>query len=146
MFIRCGYVSIVAISIAIAIPITNAAWGKPTEPNSNRSIAQTTQKLNCSNPGSLSQLDLNECAAQAAKVADRKLNQVYQKLIASLDKPQKNKLIDSQLAWIKFRDKECDFAASRYEGGSIAPLKYSDCVRSLTVQRTKDLEFYLEGY
>jgi uncharacterized protein YecT (DUF1311 family) len=84
------------------------------------------------------------CASRAAKSADRKLNQVYQTLIARLDQKGKVKLIDAQLAWIKFRDQSCEFERSRYEGGSIAPLIYSSCIKNLTERRTKDIEGYLK--
>lgn len=138
MFMRLGYVSTIAILVAISLPVTNVAWGKPDD----SSIAQKAQKLDCSK--AITQKDLNECAARDAKVADRRLNQVYQRLIAKQSGSQKAKLVEAQLAWIKFRDKACDFAYGRSGGGSIAPLHYSGCLRSLTIQRTKDLESYLE--
>lgn len=83
---------------------------------------------------------MNECAAIAVKSADRKLNQVYKTLTVGLNKQAKVKLVNAQLAWIQFRDKSCEYEASRYEGGSIAPLKYSRCIQNLTELRTKDIE------
>jgi uncharacterized protein YecT (DUF1311 family) len=130
----------IAILVAIASPASNRAWSNPN----NSIMAQKTPQIDCSKSSMLTQVDLNECAARDAKVADRKLNQVYQRLIANQSGSQKAKLIDAQLAWIKFRDKACDFAASRSQGGSIAPLHYSGCIRGLTIQRTQDLESYLE--
>jgi uncharacterized protein YecT (DUF1311 family) len=142
MSARSGYFSIIAILVAIAFPANSLAWSNPKEPNTNRSIVRVAQKLDCSR--AVTQQDLNECAARDAKAADRKLNQVYQRLLAKQSGSQRAKLIDAQLAWIKFRDKACDFAYGRSGGGSIAPLHYSGCLRSVTMQRTKDLESYLE--
>ncbi|UBF24271.1 DUF1311 domain-containing protein [Kovacikia minuta CCNUW1] len=99
------------------------------------------------------QLDLNFCAAQSARVVDRKLTQVYQRLQAEyrekrsmykVDNPEQL-LIDSQQAWIQYRSKNCEFSRSRFEGGSIAPLVHSNCLERTTKQRIEELNGYLAG-
>ena len=85
------------------------------------------------------------CAGQAAKVSDRKLNQVYRQVRVNYKgTSQETRLVTAQLAWMKFRDAECAVAAGRYEGGSMAPMAYAGCVDRLTQQRTQDLKGYLE--
>ncbi|NUN66813.1 DUF1311 domain-containing protein (plasmid) [Pseudanabaena biceps] len=87
---------------------------------------------------------MNVCAAQQAGDADRVLNQVYSQVIAKYKgTAQEDRLIDAQISWIKFRDLECTFAKKRFEGGSIAPMIYSDCLKRLTTQRTQGLKVYL---
>jgi len=105
------------------------------------SLAQT--KPNCKNP--MTQVELNFCAAEAAKASDRELNQMYRQVRAKYKgTSQDNRLVTAQLAWIKFRDAECALSAGRYEGGSSAPMANRRCVDRLTQQRTKDLAEYLE--
>lgn len=102
-------------------------------------IAQTNIKVNCRNPQS--QYELNFCADQSAKVADRQLNRAYQKVYATLKgTPRESQLVDAQRAWIQFRDTNCAFERDRYKGGSISPLIYSSCVERLSKQRTQDLK------
>jgi uncharacterized protein YecT (DUF1311 family) len=133
MAIRHCYFSMLAITSIMSIAVVQVAWGQP--------VNRITSQVNCSK--SMVQSDLNACASQSAKLADRKLNQVYQTLIAKINQREKVKLVDAQLAWIQFRDRSCEFESSRYEGGSIAPLIQYSCIRNLTERRTKDIEGYL---
>ncbi|AVH70441.1 lysozyme inhibitor LprI family protein [Nostoc sp. 'Lobaria pulmonaria (5183) cyanobiont'] len=100
------------------------------------------QKLNCNNPQT--QAAINECTKLSYQNADKKLNQVYQQLISTLESPRKQKLIAAQLAWIKFRDNNCEFERSKYEGGSIASSIYSGCLENTTKLRTQQLQEYLK--
>jgi uncharacterized protein YecT (DUF1311 family) len=100
------------------------------------------QKLNCNNPQT--QAAINECTKLSDQNADKKLNQVYQQLLSTLERSRKQKLIAAQLAWIKFRDSNCEFERSRYEGGSIAPSIYFGCLGNITKLRTQQLQEYLK--
>jgi uncharacterized protein YecT (DUF1311 family) len=97
------------------------------------------------------QLDMNFCAAQSARVADRKLNLAYQQLRTKYQQASgykvnlESKLVASQQAWIQFREKNCEFSKSRFEGGSIAPLIYHSCLEKFTQQRIEELKEYLKG-
>ena len=103
----------------------------------------TKQKVTeCSNP--ITQAAMNFCSKLSAEAADKELNQVYQELRKKLrGTPPEKKLIEAQLAWIEFRDADCAFEISRFEGGSIVPLVYATCLESRTKQRIKTLENYL---
>ncbi|MBN3943216.1 MAG: lysozyme inhibitor LprI family protein [Nostoc sp.] len=100
------------------------------------------QKFNCNNPQT--QAAINECTKLSYQNADKKLNQVYQQLISTLERPRKQKLIAAQLAWLKFRDTNCEFQRSRYEGGSIASSIYLGCLEDTTKLRTQQLQEYLK--
>jgi uncharacterized protein YecT (DUF1311 family) len=99
------------------------------------------QKLNCNN--AQTQVEINQCAQISYQNADKKLNQVYQKLVPTLSSSSKKKLITAQQAWIKFRDTSCEFERSQYEGGTIAPTIYFGCLEKTTQQRTQQLQEYL---
>lgn len=115
---------------ATALPLAPPKQSPVTEP-----VAETDL---CNDPQT--QLDMNQCAQQAYKQADAELNQVYQTLHASLSDSGKQSLTDAELAWISFRDLDCDFARDQYEGGSIAPLIYYSCLEALTELRTTEIE------
>ena len=87
---------------------------------------------------------MNVCSAQEYEREDAKLNKNYTELIAKLESKEKEKLKNIQLAWIKFRDLQCDYEASRYGGGSIMPLVRSSCLSQMTKQRNKDLKSMLD--
>ncbi|MBN3924665.1 lysozyme inhibitor LprI family protein [Nostoc sp. NMS4] len=100
------------------------------------------QKLNCNNPQT--QAAINECTKLSYQNADKKLNQVYQQLVSTLEKSRKQKLIAAQVAWVKFRDTNCEFERSKYEGGSIVPTIYFGCLENTTKLRTQQLQEYLK--
>ncbi len=96
--------------------------------------------VDCDNAAS--QMEMDVCASDAFKAADRTLNATYRKLMAKLDADGQGYLRDAQRAWVSFRDKEC---VSRTGGGpdregSIWPMIYTDCQTELTNERIKALE------
>lgn len=110
------------------------------------SVASTNGKmvsgLDCKSPET--QAAINTCASLSAEAADKALNQVYQQLKSALKGSQREKLlIHAQLLWIRFRDTNCVFERSNYQGGSIAPSIYYSCIEQMTKQRTEQLENYL---
>ncbi|MEK0180244.1 MAG: DUF1311 domain-containing protein [Oscillatoriales cyanobacterium] len=103
---------------------------------------QLAQEPNCKTP--LTTFDMTVCYGQDFQVADRKLNQVYQQLQQKLNSKQQERLTVAQLSWIEFRDKSCDFARGRVEGGTLAGPIYILCKLRVTQERIKDLEYYLQ--
>ncbi|MEH1792543.1 MULTISPECIES: lysozyme inhibitor LprI family protein [unclassified Nostoc] len=101
------------------------------------------QKFNCNNPQT--QVAINECARLSYQNADKKLNQAYKQLLPTLENSRKQKLIAAQVVWVKFRDANCEFERSKYEGGSIAPTIYFGCLENTTKLRTKQLQEYLKS-
>ena len=57
---------------------------------------------------------------------------------------EKALLIKAQKNWIAFRDSDCEFAISAYEGGSIQPLIKYTCLTEATQKRIEELENYLK--
>lgn len=97
---------------------------------------------NCKNPQS--QLAMNTCAAKDYEREDARLNQNYRELVAKLDAERKSQLKEVQLAWIKFRDLQCEYDSAQYQGGTIYSLVHSSCLLQMTKQRNKDLKAMLE--
>jgi uncharacterized protein YecT (DUF1311 family) len=87
------------------------------------------------------QMDLNKCAMDNLKSADKALNNVYQALIAKQDgAATKQRLKQAQRAWIAFRDHECAFEVGpQVGGGTIWPTEFGGCMEEITATRIRAL-------
>ncbi|WP_296324397.1 lysozyme inhibitor LprI family protein [Reyranella sp.] len=90
-----------------------------------------------------SQMELNQQAGAALKEADRQFNAVYTKLRARLGPESRARLQTAEEAWLRFRDKECEFIGGPTTGGSINGMIIAYCQERLTLVRVKDLETQL---
>lgn len=91
------------------------------------------------------QQELNQQADAAYRKADAELNRLWKKLQPSLSPEVKEKLVTSQQHWITFRDAEAEAKASMFEGGSMAPMIYSNSLRATTEQRIRELRTWIEA-
>lgn len=105
---------------------------------------------------------MDRCADFEYKNADAHLNRVYRKAIQymtdDLERAQKlgdetqiryeqtaiASLKEAERAWISYRDIQCKAAAQQYQGGSMAPMIYSQCLATVTKHRTADLKSVYE--
>ena len=110
----------------------------------------------------INQRQMDDCAAFEYKQADAHLNKVYRKAMQymtnDLASAQKQgdqnqvryeetvigSLKEAERTWISYRDVQCKAAAQLYEGGSIAPMIYSQCLTAVTEHRTADLKSIYE--
>lgn len=91
--------------------------------------------------------EMNQEAKSDYEIADAELNKVYKELRANLSDEEKATLKEVQLVWLKYRDGHAEFAASRYEGGSMAPMVYAGALTSATEDRVEALKaMFPEGY
>jgi uncharacterized protein YecT (DUF1311 family) len=108
------------------------------------------QEFKCNPAGS--QPELNACAADDFKKADKELNATWQALLRKEadDKVFIAKLRTAQKAWLAFRDAElaahfaCDSDDSRVCWGSMEGMSFMMRKKDLTQQRTKMLKDMLE--
>jgi len=107
----------------------------------------------CDNP--LQQQEMNWCAGQDYKEADRKLNRQWKRAAATMkardadwrnaDLPDSGRpgffasLLEAQRAWLRFRDAHCRIKGYEARGGSLEPLLVSTCKTALTKARTEQL-------
>lgn len=94
----------------------------------------------CNNSFAQTQGEMNEIANASYKKTDAELNKVYKQLMAILDQNEKPLLIQAEKDWVKFRDSHCTFEASQYEGGSIKPLIYFNCLEESTRKRIIEIK------
>jgi uncharacterized protein YecT (DUF1311 family) len=109
-----------------------------------------------------SQRQMNDCAAFKYEVADAHLNSVYGKEMQYMaddlvrarkaldqtrikdEQSEIASLKDAERAWLSYRDVQCKAASQRYEGGSMRPMIYSQCLTTLTEHRIADLKSVYE--
>ena len=88
-----------------------------------------------------SQGEMNRQAAKDFHKADAELNSAYAALMAKLpDVECKQKLKESQRAWLAFRDAQAAFEADEAHGGTMAPTLRYATMTELTDQRIKQLK------
>jgi uncharacterized protein YecT (DUF1311 family) len=92
------------------------------------------------------QFEMNQCARKAHEAADAGLNKVYNRFAAMLDDEQRAHLKEAELAWIKYRDTNCDFEGAFYKGGTMRPMVQSYCLARVTNERTAELKQQIETF
>ena len=108
-------------------------------------------------PNAKSQLDLNDCYTNLYQSADTQLNATYNNIVGFMKKNlllaqhdhnavlithneiSLTKLLTAQRAWLAYRDANCDSIKFQYEGGSIQPMIWSQCMADTTQQRIATL-------
>jgi uncharacterized protein YecT (DUF1311 family) len=92
------------------------------------------------------QASMNAQARAEFEKADAELNKTYGALLTKLpDSGSKQRLKESQRAWLAFRDAEAAFTADQVRGGSMAPTIRYETMTELTQQRIKQLKTRLAG-
>ena len=92
----------------------------------------------CSGKGS-SGAATSQCFAEASQEADKRLNDIYNKVLKTLPPDLQQELQAAELLWIRFRDANCEVEHGLYKGGSAAPMVLSACLEAVTRQRAGDL-------
>src|SRR5688572_31083266 len=101
-------------------------------------FAQDQKKDPCAD--AQSQAEMNICWGKEYKAADAQLNAAYREFNSKLNPEETAQLKTAQLAWIKFRDANCEFVADAYKGGSIRPMIAAMCLADVTNARTSELK------
>jgi uncharacterized protein YecT (DUF1311 family) len=92
------------------------------------------------------QAAMNAQARAEFERADADLNKTYQSVLAKLPTVEsKQKLRETQRAWIASRDAEAARAAGEADGGSIAPTIRYETMTHLTEERVNELKTMLEN-
>ena len=79
----------------------------------------------------------NQLTAET-KLQDIRLNASYKALLASVFPDRGQQLVNAQLAWIKFRDLNCNFYDNP-GGGQMARLEANGSYMRMTAERAQEL-------
>lgn len=91
----------------------------------------------------LSQSDMNQQAASDFSNAKKKLETLNAKIAEILPRDRNEEYLETHKLWQIFRDKDAEFHANEYKGGSIWPTIYGSTAAASTEQRVKVIEKYL---
>jgi uncharacterized protein YecT (DUF1311 family) len=83
------------------------------------------------------------CALGARDAADRELNAVYSRLLATLPAADAAALREAQRAWLRFVEADARFVIEREGDGSSGQLVLLNNRERLTRERTEDLKSWL---
>jgi uncharacterized protein YecT (DUF1311 family) len=107
--------------------------------NSKQDTEGTLKKVPCE--AAKTQLELNECYGEQFRKADAHLNKIYASLLKQLGSgTATQKLKAAEKAWIQYRDLHCEAARSEFEGGSISPMVWAQCMAGVTDHRIEELK------
>jgi uncharacterized protein YecT (DUF1311 family) len=67
------------------------------------------------------------------------LNNAYRQLALASTPEERRKLKAAQLAWLKFRDAQCEFESVLNVGGTMYPMVLDFCLAGVTAARTRQL-------
>jgi uncharacterized protein YecT (DUF1311 family) len=116
-------------------------------------LAQAEQANACADAANT--VEIRECLDKAYTKADAELNDVWKQVMAQVSaadylpakerKSWQDELLESQRAWIKFKEHDCDAVGFEWYGGSGAGGAILNCLLEHTQARTADLkERYLD--
>lgn len=90
-------------------------------------------------------LDYAKLEAKYTKLWDKELNNVYQKLLAKVSRPEKKILTEAQMGWLQWHTKENQFVSSMLanQQGTIWPIVQAKAYKNRIRERTLELmEYY----
>jgi uncharacterized protein YecT (DUF1311 family) len=88
-------------------------------------------------------ITLRKCANDELQRQDMRLNRLYKKLLGATEPSGREKLKAAQLAWIQFRDRQCEYEASSEQQGSMWPLLITGCHMDFTIRRANEIEGWI---
>ena len=84
-----------------------------------------------------------DCMGAEAERQDKRLNDVYRKLMNELKPERKKELQEAQRLWIKYTQENCNFYLDP-DGGTAARLAASECPVLAKAARAKELENFIQ--
>src|SRR6478609_8820504 len=84
-----------------------------------------------------------DCIVAEAERQDKRLNDVYKKLMNELKPERKKELQEAQRLWIKYTEVNCNFYLDP-NGGTAARLAASECPVLAKAARAKELENFIQ--
>lgn len=95
----------------------------------------------CMNAAEGSTLPVRQCMQAEHDAWDKRLNEVYQAVLARRSGPARTALRDDERAWIKRTAQKCDHAGDDEAGGTLQNVEIDQCYLDETIART----VYLRG-
>lgn len=98
----------------------------------------------CVNKAGGETASLVDCSNEELARQDARLNTAYKTAMSVLPDQNKQKLLEAQRVWIKFRDADCGVYYS-LTGGTVDLLNGSGCELDMTKERADALEWFAQN-
>ena len=99
--------------------------------------------VDCNDKEAATTASMRYCAHRAFEKSHRQLEQEIKDIQTFLIKQQKAEqkwlFITSQNHWMQFRNQHCSIYWRQYQGGSLQPLIFTDCLTRLTDKRLQEI-------
>lgn len=94
-------------------------------------------------PSSMITNDILECVNASYVAMDKKLNNQYKVLVLNTEPSLKKLVVNSQRAWLTYRDAHCDAVYESVSPGEEAGIERVSCLASMTSSRLTEM-IYIE--
>ncbi len=107
----------------------------------NKEAIASENNFECSKEA-ITQVQIDACASEKYKLADKEMNDLYFKLnsILKSENMKQKELLQSQRSWIKTRDSDCQLYTTISGGGSISNFINLECLIEKTTLRINFLK------
>jgi uncharacterized protein YecT (DUF1311 family) len=121
-------------------------------------LAQGEPEVNCDSPQTT--LEMNICAGRSQRASEAAMQAAYQKVrqayrdqmaenaaipeLKTYSNQRLQALAADQQAWLKYRKTHCNWASSKFAGGTIRPSIEASCLTRLNQERSQVLLADLE--
>jgi uncharacterized protein YecT (DUF1311 family) len=149
---RCFLGTIIFVSLSAGFSVSQLSQGilsrslaKPAPPHflstesAQATLVTAIPGRNCLN----SKTQTNNCPQLDNLKSTKRLEEVYQQVVSGLGGASREKLINSQLAWVSFAEAQCGFETRGFDDGASSSSVHSRCLDAMTQQRIQDLQRYL---
>jgi uncharacterized protein YecT (DUF1311 family) len=123
-------------------------FGCSSNPASSLSVSTNTSQSGDSVHNScyqfaITQVELNYCAGQKAQASYAKLESLIAELKGHMNGSQYGMLLSIEENWEKAIAEHCKWEANFFEGGSIQPLQFAECLNQQYLNRVDELRLNL---
>jgi len=132
-------VAVAALGVAQAHGGTPAQAGKPSPSPIHELFSAPGRLLPCkaddkTTPG------LEGCAEHRVLKSDGQIDKLNSSISSGLANARmQREFVAAHRAWLAYRNADCNSMSSIYEGGTLLPLAYLECIEGRNEQRIKDL-------
>ena len=131
-----------AVTAAVAVMlVTGAVAAKPAAPV----IHEPFTAPQCSGrPGDRTTFQRLECAQQEVLRTDNQINTISATVFSQLpDDAARHRFVVAARAWLSYRNADCNSRSDVFEGGTEAPVKYTQCVVARDKTRLTDMRVFV---
>lgn len=123
--------------LGAAVPVAQSAAAGPSAPV----VTESFTPLPCSGkPAKRSTMQMEGCAERGVLALDKTINALNKRIFTGLETTAgKRAFVASNAGWLTFRREACIGASDNYAGGSIGPLVFIDCARTMDSRHIGEL-------